>query len=256
MYVYPGRMFSANAWFAAMKAGHTFVTNGPMIELKVDNAIPGDELKLGADAGFRIRARAWAPKSIGSPKTLEIVAQGEVIHPTESNNPDIDELRIDVVLKLDASQWTAARVSAHNGTLAHTSPVYVVLEGRSFRNQKAAAQLVEKRLKVFDFIASRLHDQRFILSDGYSNGEIEALMAEIAEAHNRLDRYSHPAKQGATLDMRRVVSATTTQGRHVAFSILLRAKPSKPFANCARIVCAFGSDGPLAQLVEQLTLNQ
>ena len=29
-----------------------------------------------------------------------------------------------------------------------------------------------------------------------------------------------------------------------------------PFENCARIVQVFESDGPLAQLVEQLTLNQ
>ena len=34
------------------------------------------------------------------------------------------------------------------------------------------------------------------------------------------------------------------------------AMPYKPSANCARICRASESDGPLAQLVEQLTLNQ
>ena len=192
MYVYTGGTFSADAWFAAMKAGRTFVTNGPMIELTVDNAIPGDELRLSGNASFRIQARAWAPRSIGSPKTLEVLAQGEVIRSAESNNPDIQELKIDVVLKARASQWIAARVTAHNGALAHTSPVYVLVEGQSFRSQKEVPQLVEKRLKVLDFIASRLQDQKFISNDGYSNDEIEALTAEIDEARTRYRQLLSP----------------------------------------------------------------
>ena len=185
MYVYTGGTFSADAWFAAMKAGRTFVTNGPMIELTVDKAIPGDELRLAGNASLQIQARAWAPRSIGSPKTLELVTQGKVIRSAESHNPDIQELKIDVVLRAGASQWIAPRVRAHKGAVAHTSPVYVLVEGRSFRNQKEVAQLVEKRLKVLDFIASRLQDQKVISSDSYSNDEIEALTAEIDEARTR-----------------------------------------------------------------------
>jgi hypothetical protein len=191
-YVYTGGTFSADAWFAAMQAGRTFVTNGPMIELTVDNAIPGGELRLAGNASLRIQARAWAPKSIGSPKTLELVAQGEVIRSAESNNPDIQELKIDVVLKAGASQWIAARVSAHNGALAHTSPVYVLVEGRSFRSQKETPQLVEKRLKVLDYIASRLQDQKVISSDSYSNNEIEVLTSEIEEARTRYRQLLSP----------------------------------------------------------------
>jgi len=185
MYVYTGATFSADAWFAAMKAGRTFVTNGPMIELRVDDAIPGDELRLAGNAGFRIQARAWAPASIGAPKTLELVAQGEVIRSAESDSPDKEELRIDLALKAEASQWIAARVTAHNGALAHTSPVYVLVEGRSFRCQKKLPRLVAKRLTVLDFITRRLQDQKFVSSDSYSNDEILALTAEIDEARTR-----------------------------------------------------------------------
>jgi hypothetical protein len=158
----------------------------------VDDAISGDELKPAGNASFRVQARAWAPRSIGSPKTLEVVAQGEVIRTAESNNPDIQELKIDVVLKAGVSQWIAARVRAHNGALAHTSPVYVLVEGRSFRSQKEVPQLVEKRLKVLDYIASRLQDQKFISSDSYSNDEIEALTAEIDDARTRYRQLLSP----------------------------------------------------------------
>jgi hypothetical protein len=193
MYVHTGGTFSADAWFAAMKAGHTFVTNGPMIELTVDNAIPGDELRVAENASIRIRARAWAPRIIGSPKGLELVAQGKVIRSAESNNPDIEELKIDVVLKAGGSQWIAARVRTHNGAVAHTSPIYVLVEGRSFRSQEEVPQLVEKRLKVLDFVASRLQDQKFTSNDSYTNNEIEALSAEIDEARTR---YTHLLSAG------------------------------------------------------------
>jgi hypothetical protein len=115
-----------------------------------------------------------------------------VIRTAESNNPDIQELKIDVVLKAGVSQWIAARVRAHNGALAHTSPVYVLVEGRSFRSQKEVPQLVEKRLKVLDYIASRLQDQKFISSDSYSNDEIEALTAEIDDARTRYRQLLSP----------------------------------------------------------------
>jgi hypothetical protein len=166
-----------------MKAGRTFVTNGPMMTLTVNGAIPGDELKVAGNANLRIRARAWAPANIGSPKTLELISHGQVIRSVESHNPDHEELKLDFSIKADASQWIAARVTAHNGALVHTSPVYVLVDGKSFRNQKALPQLVEHRLKVVDFIASRLVDPKYTAT--YRQGEIEALTAEIDEARTR-----------------------------------------------------------------------
>jgi hypothetical protein len=167
-----------------MKAGRTFVTNGPMVELTVEKAMPGEEVKANWNANLRIHARAWAPPSIGSPKKLEIVAHGEVIHSTESSDADEQELRIDAVMKAGTSKWVAARVTSHNGALAHTSPIYVMVGGRSFRNRKQTARLVEQRLQILDFITSRLHDPQFVSNDDYKADEIEALTSEISEARS------------------------------------------------------------------------
>jgi hypothetical protein len=190
MYVHTGRDFSPDAWFQAMRAGHTFVTNGPMLMLSVNGALPGDELQLPGNASLRIRARAWAPADIGSPKTLEIIAHGQVIRSVESNHPGQEELSTDFSLRADASQWIAARVTAHNGALAHTSPIYALVEGKSFRNQKELPRLVEKRLKVLDFIASRLADPK--QSTTYAQGEVAALTAEIDEARTRYRQLLSP----------------------------------------------------------------
>ena len=66
-YTGPGR-FSADSWYEAVKQGHTFITNGPMLLLTVNGAIPGDEVRVSKDAKVRIRAQASAPGRSGSPR--------------------------------------------------------------------------------------------------------------------------------------------------------------------------------------------
>ena len=192
MYAHTGPAFSADAWFDAVRAGRTFVTNGPMLTLTANGAIPGDELNLSRDAGIRIQARAWAPAIIGAPKKLEIVSQSQTIRSVEAGRPDEEELKLDFTSKAGTSQWIAARASSQNGALAHTSPVYVLVEGKNFRDQKEVPRLVEKRLKILDYIVSRLQDQKFATSDKYSESEIDALTAEIEEARDRYRQLLSP----------------------------------------------------------------
>ena len=180
MYVFTGERFCADSWFAAMKKGRTFVTNGPMIQLNVEDAILGDELKYDRPVKLRIRAKAWAPENIGSPKTLEIVAQGDVIHSATSHAPNQSELQLDFVLKTEASLWITARATSFNGAFAHTSPIYVIVAGKSFCAQQKLPQLVKERLRVLRFIHERLRDPAYIAS--YKQGEVEALIQEIQQA--------------------------------------------------------------------------
>lgn len=180
MYVFTGKDFSADTWFAAMKEGRTFVTNGPMLDLKVDEAIAGDEIKPARNAKLRIRARSWAPPSIGAPKTLEIIAHGEAIRSAESSDSKQSELRLDFTITADDSLWIAARTTSFNGAVAHTSPIYVIVDGENFRSKSKLSQLVEQRLNVLKFISGRLRDPAYIAT--YSEGEVQALMAEVERA--------------------------------------------------------------------------
>jgi hypothetical protein len=180
MYVFTGPSFSADAWFTAMKDGHTFVTNGPMLTLTADAGIPGDEVRVLRNAKVRIRARAWAPECIASPKTLEVVVHGQVVRAVESDNPNRSELQLDFPVQAGQSLWIAARATSHNGAVAHTTPIYVTVDGESFRNQKEVPQLVEKRLKVLEYILGRLRDSTYIAT--YHPGEVAALREEVEQA--------------------------------------------------------------------------
>jgi hypothetical protein len=179
-YAYTGRTFSADAWFAALKQGRTFVSNGPMLTLSVNNAIPGDGLRAEKNGKLRISAEAWAPESIGAPKTLEIVAQGRVIRSVEADSAKAGKLQLQFEVPASASQWIAARVTAFNGAVAHTSPVYALVDGVTFADRTQIHELVEKWLKVLDFVGERLRDARFTRS--YPAGEVEAFHASLEEA--------------------------------------------------------------------------
>jgi hypothetical protein len=195
MFVYTGQPFSADAWFDAMKAGHTFVTNGPMVDLRINGVIPGGDLKVGRNARLRVRARAWASPAIGSPKKLEIVAHGQVIRSTESNDPGQPELKLDFSIPAEMSQWVVARVVSHNDALAHTSPVYILVDGESFRNQRQLPELVDHRINILDFISSQLRDPKYASANRYSATEVDELTAEIDEARTVYKRLLSPGQK-------------------------------------------------------------
>jgi hypothetical protein len=140
-------------------------------------------VRVKRNATVRIRARAWAPETIGAPKTLEIVAHGRVIRAVEARGPGQSHLELQLDQRGGESQWIAARVTASNGAVAHSSPVYILVEGESFADRKQLPQIVEKRLKVLDFIGARLRDRNFTRS--YAAGEVDALAERVEDARRR-----------------------------------------------------------------------
>lgn len=148
-YAYTGSdQFTVDNWYEAVKQGRTFVANGPMLMLTVEGAMPGDEIHVGRTAKVTIRARAWAPEAIGTPKILEVVSHGQVIHSVEPQSPRQEKLEVELEWPVTHSRWIAARTTSVNGALAHTSPVYALVGGESFANRDTAAHVVTKRLKA------------------------------------------------------------------------------------------------------------
>lgn len=185
-YAYTGPGFSLDRWFAALRRGRTFVTNGPMLSLNVNGGIPGDQVQLPGRGEVRIRARAWAPPDIGSPASLEIVAQGQVLRTAESNDVGGRELALDLKIPVESSQWIAARVRTHNGGSAHTSPIYVTVGNEPVLDRTRLATLVKKRLAILNYIEEKLHDPKYLAT--YAEGEAQAHLERIARARAIYER--------------------------------------------------------------------
>lgn len=119
------------AWSAAVRAGRTFATSGPVIELAVDGHEPGDVLDLPASGGslpVQVHARAAQPVI----SAVELVVNGRVVTRETASEPTTD-LWLAAIVEVREGSWIAARSlsdqqihSAFTTSMAaHTSPVYV-----------------------------------------------------------------------------------------------------------------------------------
>jgi hypothetical protein len=141
--------FDYDTWCAAVRAGRTFLSGGPLLDFTVNGASAGDTLQLAGNGGT-VEVEATA-ESIFPIHSLEIVQQGRVVASTEEAK-GARRLHLKATLKVDGHTWLAARcagpgytaVQHHDGwrrgLFAHTSPIYVACGGDWQLFDKDAAQ--------------------------------------------------------------------------------------------------------------------
>ena len=151
-YVYTGPELDIDTWFAGLKQGHTFVSNGPVLEFTVDGQLPGSEISKSAGDIVRIVARVLSHPAIGIPKGLTLVGNEGVI--TEVINPDgRTELSIELDRTIDQSQWLVASTVCDNNAVAHTTPVYIIVDGRPAWSVERGPTVIGKQLEAIEEIA-------------------------------------------------------------------------------------------------------
>ena len=147
--------FRYDSWKENLKAGHTFASSGPMLQFTVNGQLPGDELKLTDESIVSINAQAFGHKNQVPLSKLEIIAHGSVIKEIVPNGQDQsnENLSLEFDLKIDQGMWIAARCFAGPTQVAHTTPVYVTIEGDGFHNRESMQDylaLNEKYLKELE----------------------------------------------------------------------------------------------------------
>ena len=183
-YAYLGRQsFSADAWLDAFQRGRTFTTSGPMLELHVDKALPGDEIRVKQDRTVRVRARAWGDSTRMGRIKLEVVRHGDVLRACESASEKNSEVKLDFTVDAGNGGWIAARAKAADGTSAHTTPVYVVRDGLRFWKYEALDALFAKRLASLDEIEKIVADARQLRAEGKLGGNVgdDRYLKQLAE---------------------------------------------------------------------------
>lgn len=143
-FVYTGKDFTAKKWFEALKAGNSFVSNGPALFLQVDGKMPGTELHKQKGSKAAIVVKALSNVAIGVIDKIEIHGgEGLLYSITNPQNKDAVVLRFDHELR--ESDWVTAVVYCRNGAIAHTSPVYCILNNQPIFNKKKAPALIRKQ---------------------------------------------------------------------------------------------------------------
>jgi hypothetical protein len=156
--------FTTASWCAGVRAGRTFVTNGPMLRLTA-TPLPGVR---GGDAavytlGDEVHARSGdtihvvaSARSRARMDRVELLVDGEVVQSVVSPE-GVTEASIEGELRVERSCWLALRATGpsdpavvDDACFAHTSPIYVTVDGRSRRNVADAAYFVEWIERLID----------------------------------------------------------------------------------------------------------
>jgi hypothetical protein len=137
--------FSIDSWLAGFRRGRVYVTNGPLLELRVNGQPMGSELRVPRGASIEIEASARLNPDVDALDRLELVVLGDVARQEPANGQDRVQLK--ATLTADRSQWLAIRAYGRRQeqqftTIAHSAPVYVVVGDEPTWKADAVEQLV------------------------------------------------------------------------------------------------------------------
>lgn len=158
VYAQSGSPLTYDGWLRGVTAGRTFVTNGPLLFLKVEGKGPGDTLQFAPGQSSSVSVEADAT-SIVPMERLDILQNGKVVHTVKSENPF--QVKLVTTLTVERSGWLAARVTGppgehflmDNPVFAHTSPVYLSVTGAPARSPEDARYFlgwIDEMLKILE----------------------------------------------------------------------------------------------------------
>jgi hypothetical protein len=135
-YTYTGGELDYQHWKEGLAKGNTFVSNGPILDFKVNNQLPGSKIDLDNSTTLSINAHAYGHLSQVPLQALEIIGHGKVLARVTAKDlqQTADHLSIELKLPVEQGIWLAARCYGEGNKVAHTTPIYVSVNGNGFHN--------------------------------------------------------------------------------------------------------------------------
>jgi hypothetical protein len=161
VYVKTDGPLTMRRWLDGLKAGRSFVTNGPIPTLEVNGKGPGETCELAGEGHVRaaVTVESYAPF-----EKIEVIVNGEVAARDEAAGEPagLRIRRVDFELPIRRSSWIALRVRGPESSLvfdgpvwAHTSPVYVTVAGRRIASRPDAEYFVAWIEQMLRVVAAR-----------------------------------------------------------------------------------------------------
>ncbi len=167
-------------------AGHNFVSNGPVLFLKIEeNNEPGDTIPLppkGGNVHVEVKAMSDHPLTM-----LEIVVNGDIVRSFKPSDGCIIKEQVEIEIR--EGSWIAARCTARDNLLtdkelsvysvgadshprrirpsrlryAHTSPIYVTVGGKETAVKKSIKEGLQM-LDQFEYYTQHHAEQNYLRS--------------------------------------------------------------------------------------------
>ena len=200
-----------DAWFAGFRAGRTYVTNGPFLEFSINGRTMGQELKVKRGTVLDVTAMTRLNPDVDALDRLELVVLGDVAERVAANGADTAAIRTRLVA--EHSMWIAvrsygSRQHPDNMTIAHSAPVYVVVDGEPTWNRAALPAIVnDLRQQLAQILVERIEPitgpepwetrtvlaEQWLLQRPLLKPHVDAADAAYAKLLERLRQYSGSA---------------------------------------------------------------
>jgi len=171
-------------WLAALEAGRTYITNGPLLEFEVEGLAPGETVRLAGAGRVKVQGRARGRVDF---RRLELVRNGDVVATAASRaDGGTFAATLSVELEIPGPAWVALRVppppvkgepardhpsSELGGALfAHTSPVYIEVGGRGVFQEEVVRGLLDEVRQSKEFI-----EKNALFADDHERGHVLAV---------------------------------------------------------------------------------
>lgn len=129
-----------SCWLEAVKKGKGFITDGPLLFLKINGVEPGDTIHIKKGKPVEIAISGISKYPVNS---MEIIINGKVVRSYKLTSKKIFTKNFS--LKIHKSCWIAARIiqegdksSKNISVFAHTNPVYVIVNRTRIYSSKDA----------------------------------------------------------------------------------------------------------------------
>jgi hypothetical protein len=135
------------SWLKQLRDGRSFITNGPLLELEAERGGLGDTLTLPGPNRVTFMGKAMGRVDFGR---IEMIYNGKVVdHVEATKEGGYYHANKHFRVEIDEPGWVALRITPDANVnelgrplFAHTSPIYLEVDGKTIFRGETAKQLV------------------------------------------------------------------------------------------------------------------
>ena len=153
VYVHIDGEFTYEKWVRGLDRGESFVTTGPMLEVKFNGQQAGTVFKTSDPMSVEVTGTVRSSRPLGS---VEIIVNGRVQKSIQAQSAKREdegfEFAFQEQIAVNSSSWIAVRCwepsSPGRNRFAHTAPVHIQRQGHPLRPRKGEVQYFIKRIET------------------------------------------------------------------------------------------------------------
>ncbi|HEY6125979.1 MAG TPA: CehA/McbA family metallohydrolase [Steroidobacteraceae bacterium] len=167
--------FNLDAWFDAYDKGRTFVTNGPLLDFKINGRGIGDELRVKRGTKLDLVASAKMNPELDALDRLEVVVLGDVAGTQSAAGKDSVTIRKQFTA--ERSMWVAvraygARQDRRNMTIAHSAPIYIVVDDEPTWKREAVPTIIAELRGQLKTMLTEPYETPITGNEAWENREV------------------------------------------------------------------------------------